>query len=408
MLKAAALLKAIFISTLVGIFCAILILVSFLTRQQFQYNFDLQELINANQVCVDLLSSGQANNNNFKNKKEILGVFCNAKKRKWGVFDIWSVRTFKRKDTLQKSYILSSLNNLPVLYVPNQEEAIKLAGKVKISGGVQVPNGRMLPSSIFGNQVINQININGEVLKSSKQLPKLAALPFFETHYGEAVKEISLEEFLDLKIAYNSFLNPTYHIIIDGDITLHNLKLKGNIIISVEGDVIIKNTCDFEDLIVRGNSVFFESYFEGMLQVFASKKVIVHKNAKLLFPSTIVVNSLNTESEELGIVVSENSVFEGLLLLKTPKKERSKIIIEREVSFKGLVYSTGILETKSNLKGSIFAQELGLKTTYSEYSNVLLDVNLELLSFGKNKASLSYSIFSQFTTNRQSIIIKEI
>jgi len=403
MLNAAALMKALFVSVLVGTFCAILILVGYTNRKQFFYNFSQQDLITSNEACTGLAQSSSLD---FKkrNNMEVLKAFCDLENKKWGVFDILNVITYMGKDTIQKSFMASTLDhNLPALYMSNHKELFKISGQTQITGDVYAPNGRVDRANILGNQSVNKTVVLGTIFPSLENLPKLN----ISLEPNNVVLEIGLDDFLEKNVNYNSFDNPTYHIVIEDDIVLRNIKLKGNFKIMVTGDVVITNSCVLEDIVIEANNVYFETLFEGALQVFAKNEVVMRPNSKLVFPSAVYVESESKIGEDTGITLMPNSVFEGLIVLRCQEIKDAKVFIDKNVLFRGLLYSEGVMETKSNLKGSVYAKQMEVKTQYSEYTNVLLNINLDTLNFGKNNKSLSYSIFSK-TPNTKSIILKEL
>jgi hypothetical protein len=296
----------------------------------------------------------------------------------WGSFKVIVAKTKHNKQQIKKSVLLGyKLREvLPVLYLSDNNQALKLVGDTKIEGIAYLPERGLERGYIAGKNYLNEKLLYGEQRVSKKTVPKLKfqyenlTLESFikDTKKIKGISKDTVFDF-DQPTALYTSIEPIY---------LSNV-LKGNLIVHSFDSIFVSNKCKLENVILISPKIRFEKGFVGSVQVIAHEQIICEENVRLTYPSTLILNELkiNLESENRGVILKRNThVRGGVLLVSQASNLKKPIQLKMELNslISGLVYNTGNTEIKGRIIGHLYTNSFRLIEGGGEYTNHLLDV----------------------------------
>ena len=405
--KASSLTNAIFICLIISIFCGCLVLIS-----------HFQKILNTKlELNNHLISRNNSSFNYFLNTIESFpfntiqetdifddGIISFAEKKNWGFYDILVCKTVFKTDTITKMALIGKKSrgkNRLALYTTDYDKPLKLSGKTKILGNIKVPFGRTEQAYINGHEG-NSVQIKGTQLKAEDRLPKID-------------KDISITTFGYKDIPFNTIKETTFINAFDKETQIINLNgirdlsditIKGNIILTSNGEIEINNSSSLSDVLIMAPSVVVKSGFKGSIQIMAQENVTIEENVSLLYPSSIYVkndvDSVNVTIQKgtkiIGGIVVDGNTYNGSL--------KRKLTIEENTNVIGNVYCYGSTQLQGDIIGSVYSDRFFLKTTSSNYENVILNATInrdslpehfiELPLFRNNVDEKKYEIIKTF------------
>ena len=364
MVKAASLLYAIFISLVIAILCTGLLLMFTFKIDLDTYFLGKNQLIQHNRAAMSQVLYGDISDE----IKPYHGVVTIKNVKPWGSFEVCSLVSHFKKDTI-KQYVLMAYGqsqNKPALYLRNNDTPLKISGDTFISGDVFISGYGIEKTTITGSGVKNSPKHIGKIKPSEKQLPKLR-LPSFS--YPEKYIVQSLDA-IEERFFVNEFDSET--IVFDVANTIHDIHLKGNIILQSKDTLVIAKTAVLEDIIVIAPKVMYESGFKGNTQTYATADVILEKNVQLLYPSIINISEVTDAFSFVHI--QEKSIVEGAIILEgngLVTEDKKRIQIDKNAIIKGDVFCDGILSLYGIVEGSVITSSLLHKTNTATYTNLM-------------------------------------
>lgn len=383
-LKAGAMSYAVILSIVVGALCMSLIWIT------AAYRSTRIKTKNEEKLVINLLSGIKAatNQSNIKDNGLMLingdSVFIN--KSNWGMFNYYIVRAIKNGKNLQRSFLAGSeiKKKLPAIYLADNIRPLKIARNTIIRGTVYSPNGRIKDANISSDQKnSNTRPFQGELIESKKQLPELKDQ--LKINQYDALVTFENENQID-KLPFDSlfsFNQPTTRFSQSIPIYLDHA-LRGNIIIESNDSIIVRNTCNLENVILKAPFIRFEKEFSGTVQVFAEDGVVLEENVQLQYPSSICLLDQSRTTERTGNTVihlnEKASVLGGILLRSESPDFRNliKLNVEKNATIVGLVYNEGETQVRGKILGSLITRKLYLNTESSSYENHLLDGEINI------------------------------
>ena len=371
MIKAASLLYAVFISLVIAILCGGLMLLFNFKMNLDTYFSGKTQLIYQNRATMShvLHSDFRAINEEINISKISLdGIETKKEIVQWGAFEICSVVSYHNKDTIKQHTFMACGQSLdkPALYLRNNDTPFKISGDTYISGDVFVSGYGIEKTTISGSGIKNTPKHIGKIKLSRKQLPKreLPSFSFPERYMSQNLEAIEEGFFV------NEFGSET--IVFEVANSIHDIHLKGNIILQSKDSLVIGKTAILEDIIVVAPKVIYEPGFKGTTQTYATTEVILEKNVQLLYPSIIRVSDASDTSS--FIHVKENSVVTGAIILEgngLVTEDKKRIQIDKNALVKGDVFCDGVLSLYGVVEGSVIASSLLHKTNTATYTNLM-------------------------------------
>lgn len=397
MLKAGALLYAIFISFLISTISAFLIMSAFLNNRHIdntitfeQMKADVNSAIELFLVETETVTLGQKKEINLFEDSPII---TSLKHQSWGMYSFLSVTSNWKHLSFSKDVLLGSdlqSEEKLSLYLADHNNYLSLCGNSQIKGISHLPKLGPKRAYIEGKSFSGTKLIDGAINISEKELPKVnQQLILRNKKYlnGEVQSTDSIFDFdlfLELDSIINSFSNKTVIIQIPSDFSISNKTIIGNVIIISKGLLNIESDNYLEDILIYASEIIVESNFDGGIQLIASQRIEINKNVHLSYPSSIV---LIKDNQQLGsqILIKEDVNIEGSLLLVNLKKDtknRALLSIQKNSKIHGQVYCNDLIEHRGIIHGNLYANQFILKTASSVYENHLLDavIDVSLLS----------------------------
>lgn len=296
--------------------------------------------------------------------------------RSWGAFRVAVSETRHKSSIVTRSAIIGyeAESALPVLYLPDQRQPVKLCGNTRIEGNAKLPERGLERGYLAGKNYVNDQLIYGTQEKSEKYLPKLKSdnqNPGLEEFIGWTEK---IDPFY--KDSAFSFKEKTRLVSTVDPIHLET-KIRGNIVLHSFDSIYVKATAHLENVILIAPVIRFEEGFTGNVQVIAHKRIVLEPKVNLNYPSTLILNELesNADGESNGIFLEEESqVLGGVLLVSQKMDFRRPVYLKvQNATIGGLVYNTGETELRGKVIGSLYTHSFRLRAGGGEYSNYLLD-----------------------------------
>lgn len=361
---------------LIGLICSGVLFISSINKR-LELNYNIKEHLIIDNY-MSLLLGANSDKEGTRRIYHTAGDTTEITLKPWGAFKVVVAKTWHSNRSITKSALIGSglENNLPVLYLPDNNQALKLIGDTKIEGTAYLPERGLDRGYIAGKNYINDKLLYGDQKKSERYLPKIKAL----------YQNLSLENFIkDTKKidgvstdSIFSFDQQTSLYSSIESISINN-SIKGNIIIHSFDSIFVASTASLENVILISPTVHFEKGFKGSVQVIAHEKIICEENVRLTYPSTLVLNEtkMNIDQVNNGIILHENVHVRGGILLVSQASNFRKPIrlkIDTKSLVAGIIYNQGETEIKGKVIGHLYTQSFHLKAGGGEYSNHLLDV----------------------------------
>jgi hypothetical protein len=297
-------------------------------------------------------------------------------KSAWGLYDVVTIRAKYKQDSLTQAFLLGmEALDTTVLYVADEDRNLSVSGETKIEGTVFIPQAGIKPTYVDGNFFKGKEEIvEGKITYSERNLPTIGEERL--QHIFNIEPELSTGYLEQSKF---SFFNRTYYHYESQPIYLIATQLTGNIIIKSDSLISIAKDCQLEHIICIAPIIKIEAGFQGNIQAFAQDSILVEKDCRLTYPSSLVVFAPN-EDHPSGIRIADNVQVAGTVLLYETERSMVPHILElgKDVQITGDVIAFGLLKYKYLLtvNGSTYCYRFVTQTQTTLYENYLIDVTL--------------------------------
>lgn len=361
---------------LIGLICSGVLFISSVNKR-LELNYNIKEHIMMDNY-MSLLLGASSDKEGTRRIVHVAGDTSEITLKPWGAFKVVVAKTWHNNRSITKSAMIGSglENNLPVLYLPDNNQSLKLIGDTKIEGTAYLPERGLDRGYIAGKNYTNDKLLYGDQKKSEKYLPKIK----------ELYRNLSLENFIKDTKKIDGIPGDTVFAF-DQQTSLFssieavniNQMIKGNVIIHSFDSIFVSSTAILENVILISPRVRFEKGFKGSVQVIAHERITCEEDVRLTYPSTLVLNEtkMNMGTENSGIILKENVQVRGGILMVSQTSNFRKPIrlkIDTKSLVAGIIYNQGETEIKGKMIGHLYTQSFNLKAGGGEYSNHLLDV----------------------------------
>ncbi|SEK29759.1 hypothetical protein SAMN04487910_0189 [Aquimarina amphilecti] len=377
MLKAGSLLYAIYVCLIIAILSGGLMYVFTINKTLATRQSVKEQLIDRCSSCFDYFLSNSTSLGKTNTEQVDLfndGLICEFTKERWGMFSKLLGKTFFKKDTIYKNYIIGEvIDRDPIaLYLCDFGEELKISGTTKIVGNVKLPKKRYKTVNILGNQHANNPKLEGSISISSQNLPKIIS-PKLE--YPKNTVQITLAKLKENQPIHRGFDQPTGIVYLEKGETLDRLNIKGNFIFKSRDTIRVDNTSTIEDVIIQAPKIVLEEGFEGSLQIYADKGVDIESDVKLRYPSCIVIEASTRDYKKKINIAEDVKIYGGIVINGSSFREKQNnfVSIDENSLVVGDVYCNGIMELKGSIIGSLYTHKLQLETRSSKYADVILN-----------------------------------
>ncbi len=284
-------------------------------------------------------------------------------KKPWGLYDLVIVQSRIKNEFFEKIGIMGNHHSdRKALYLKEKNQPLILVGRTKIIGDAALPRLGVKTGSIAGTSFYGGELIYGVKSSSTGTLPSIQNLQtvrqFLEGRAQEEAKYIDLEEGANITV---DFKEEVHFFETNLTISLDQMSLRGNIIISSKNKIYVPATANLEDVILKAPRIEFERGFKGTCQAFASQSILVKSNAQLNYPSSLVIleESNSVSSNELkGIILEKGADVKGVVLYQSTNHSRIEniphIVVEKNAKVTGDVYCSKNLELGGSIHGFVY------------------------------------------------------
>ncbi|WP_397301602.1 hypothetical protein [Nonlabens ulvanivorans] len=265
---------------------------------------------------------------------------------------------------------------LPQLYLENDNSSLQISGQTYLEGAVHVPKGKVLTTSV-SSRIYEGPELSGLEVNSS--LNKLPAHPLENLSFIEA-QDFSQDSIIQFKpdINYsNSFNKNGASIVSDITIHLYENNINGNVRILSKSKIVIHQNAVLKDILLIAPVIVFKENFKGTVHAIARDSIIVSKNVKLSFPSSITLT--NDSGSSPLIKIEEKASIEGNInqfYYQEEKTNFSQLFIATDATIKGVVYNRCNTTLKGTVDGSLFTKSLLVYENGRIYRNFIIDGKL--------------------------------
>lgn len=381
MLKANALFYAICIMLVIAMLCSIFILYAYLKRSELLI-LEAREQLNLNiQSAINLLSSPDENFewevftpiDLFGEGKDSVLIY----KKKWGVFELASLHASIGKLQDSRQILFGSKPSgiyQSALYLVDNNKPLSLCGSTVIKGNCYLPKSGVKRAYIEGQNFVGKELIQGTVKQSENKLPMpdQTILNYIHSLPSQAMQS-SIEDLSDS--LFQSFSMPTTYYHSTNSITLDHF-IKGNIIIVSNTGIQIRSNAKLEDIILFAPEITIDPYFEGNLQIFATKNITVGSYSKFSYPSALILASKD-QKENTSLTINSYASIKGMVMAFAQVNTNSTILIDQHATIEGSVYTNNTLIHKGTVYGNVICNKFLLQTPSSIYDNHLLNAVID-------------------------------
>jgi hypothetical protein len=394
MLRAGALIYAIFISFLIGLSGFAIVFIAFASRAQNEKAFESNRLIRNARSGIELLMTSQALI--LPDVPKTIDLFGNntdsvyLEKKSWGLFDIAISKAFSKNAREEKIVLIGSATNQKdsmALYLTDMDKRLSLSGETILKGNCYLPKAGIERAFIEGKNFHGSQFVDGKILKSEKSLPKISKSLLERIQNiseGKWLKSDSLRDisFLLAKDSLQrSFFEPTLLYTSSAPVVLDHKFLRGNMAIVSSVSITVKASSKLTDVLLYAPKIILEEDFTGSLQAFASDSLVAGKNCRLIYPSVLSVCRNKKSKDVIRMVLNEEATCLGVLFAwqdGTDAKKQVDISVAKKAIVYGQVFSCGTIDLKGSVYGSVFTNKFVLRTPSAVYENHLLDATIDV------------------------------
>jgi cytoskeletal protein CcmA (bactofilin family) len=310
-------------------------------------------------------------------------------KRRWGLFDLGIVTSQLKNEISTKVALLGNhTENRKALYLQENNQPLLVVGNTKIVGDVTLPRRGVKTGNIAGNSYYGRELVYGQIERNAGDLPSIQNLEYAQRLVDgfpfENVKTLRLQRGLKID---QPFTEETLVFETPLTLNLENMSLSGNIILKSSSEIRIAATTQLDGVIIIAPKISVASNFQGNFQGFASKKIDLAKNVRLMYPSSLVVidKVAETTNKDEKIKVNAQSEVQGIVLYYDRLKQRNyntHIFIDEKALVKGEIYCNRNLELNGKIEGFVYTNNFITRQSGRTYINHLYntEINAELMS----------------------------
>lgn len=392
-LRSGALQFTIFISVIIALLLAGLVLLVYTHRFFLEQSKAIVENIQSTDTGIEFLKKQDIYTIDtlFIPLPDALeGQSIKVHSSQWGAFEkAYVAATNKNKRFIKCSLLGSCLKNSkrPALYLQETSKPLMVVANTKIEGTAYLPKQGVRPGHISGKSFYGTELVNGNIQQSDDKLPALK--PDCKKniqYYLDSYEPSTAGDYIELKSnnrITNSFKEPTKGFYSKQAIIIDKMSLYGNIIIRSDVKITVKNTSDLKDIILTAPVIEIENGVNGNFQAIANTTIKIGQNCILNYPSAFVLLEKEGMEKPKGydpfhnkIYIDKNTVVKGSIsYLKTSNETgyMPNVYIAPKSNIKGEIYSEGNLELWGKVTGSVYTYQFITNEGGTVYINHLYD-----------------------------------
>ncbi|SDT67227.1 hypothetical protein SAMN05216490_4772 [Mucilaginibacter mallensis] len=400
MIKSSALYIVIIFALVIGVICSSLIVTGYFYRLQYQKANRRSQLNNnlasATNIILASDDTSYANQKSFS-LYNLENDSVSTQRIFWGLYDIGIAKAFIQHDTLYNIFSIANLidsTKWAALYFSDNNGSLGISGNSMIRGNIFIPAGGVKPAYVDGKFYNGDKRIViGNKNQSSPTLPILAD---GRLHHLIALyqSQLGAEDYTTKNDSIvNSFNNQTQFINLGKKIAIfQKLYFKGNIIIHSDTTITIDSTTRMDNVMVFAKSIIIRDGFRGKAQFFAQDSLSVGKNCQLNYPSCLGILRKKSPlvKKNAFLKIGPNAKISGAVIFFEEKDYQESIsanlaTIGKNSIINGQIYSNDqiLFQDSVRVNGSIFATRFLYQSSYSAYTNYLVNIKIDERSLSR-------------------------
>jgi len=314
--------------------------------------------------------------------------------RSWGMFDLVATRAQRNQFSESRTFFIGQQiapSERKTIYLADRNQPLKLTGRTKIEGKVELPKKGIERGYINGNNYSGEKLIYGTTSISEKSLPEFNQDLLRQNLIYLNGGLLPTDSLVRMPQPYDSISHPFNQntIVIDqnGWLFLDQLSISGNVIIRSDKAITIRNTSALSEVLLYAPYIEIETGFKGNIQCFALDSLKVMEMVQLDYPSTLAILDDEKLNEVKKLEVGAGTIIQGQVLIYDDFVDFRKLPIlalAEESIVEGEVYSNGFTEVKGTIHGSVFTRKFLLRTPGSTYENHLQNVVISSKKLSKH------------------------
>ncbi len=386
MTKASATFYALIITLLIGLLCSGLILFVlfndrstnlFLNKTELQQRVnDVARIVSGSDdfpKCTFPMEVKEFSDNNFQ---------INYTKFNWGIYWISNIEGKFGLLSYSRSVLAGSSSGqcFPnTLYLANRHQPLLLSGNTLLKGTLCISETGIKLANFDAVGFTREKLYEGELKVSSDSLPVTFNGLYkanINLSHGKFLDNDSVIKVTDVSghVLKQSFSNPTIVLYFEDTARLANTSLSGNIIVYSEKSILITEHSKLSGVILISPDISVGARFTGDCQLISNDQIMVHKEAKLNYPSAIIhLDDGNHERLSQAVFIDSLATITGsvFMLSANPTKATSLLTVESDAMITGAVYSVSRVDLKGKIYGAIYSYKFVSVTPYYYKEGVL-------------------------------------
>lgn len=377
MVRAHSLLYSIYICLIISIICAAMLYFSNLYNQLNLFYNRHEEMYIHNQSSVNYALASNLANGDIPEIEEgaVRGDF---KSYQFGAVAIGITTSYTENDTVSSVHFFGAYGRDEfAICLSNFSKPLAYSGTMKIIGDNKLPDLGVSGKIIEGLK--NEIQMSGKNYINESGLPEIneSYERMYDNYTGPKISLSESEKSGD-SAYFNSFLNPTKQIALEGTV-VSGVTCKGNVIIRAKDSMLVRKSAVLDDVILIAPKITFEEGFSGNVQAYATTGIDVSDGIVLRYPSVLCV--YNNSSGESKIRIGRNCRISGALVLfgnSLGNVEKNSIEVLEGGLLQGDIYCAGKLMLKSDVYGTVYTNRFFYKTASSSYDNLVAEIEINV------------------------------
>ncbi|HBF21467.1 MAG TPA: hypothetical protein DDW81_15305 [Cryomorphaceae bacterium] len=388
MIRAGSLTYAVFVSTVTAVLCMMMIMLASMNRNFFIYT-DSFDRVRDNAESGIMLGLAMPVLGSYENWHELFEPGSDSvrlKKRKWGLYELIYSEAVIGKASFSRTAISGYTSpelSTTALWLADRNRPLQLAGEALLKGIFFLPEKGVDRAYVEGTNYSRDQLLYGTSKRSDNHLPELEKdfLQDWESYLkGNVLPGDSTRSLEDLPQSLaHSFGKRTVVYQQQAPVQLDGYNLKGNIIIRSNTAITVSASTQLEQVVLIAPKVTIGRNFKGSLHALASDSLRVLENAKLEYPSSLIMKLEKPDRGPHLFMDKDSEVFGAILSLSDENRRTNELAVEivDEALVKGMVYANGNLELGGTVQGTLIARNFMLATPSGIYENHLLNGKID-------------------------------
>ena len=305
---------------------------------------------------------------------------------KWGLLRLIKTSASWRSLTIQRTAFYSELKNKPyALYLSDQNKFLSLVGKCVITGDCSLPALGIRAGEMDGGTFTGKRMIDGKIYQSGNKLPPLSKdllntwTGYLDKKFRKTDSIVGVNDLNRNPSSRVSFNSATKVIDCGRKVSLQNINLSGNIIVTASDTILIGASARLQDILVVANTIILSNQVQGSFQLFARNHISLGDHCTLRYPSFAVCLAKHTPGK---ITIGKDCAVNGGIIIDGVDdiKGSNRLEMSEGNKLTGTVWVNGEVGFSGQIEGSLYCNKFYIDTPRAYYENFLRDAVIDVHS----------------------------